>query len=109
MPGWKVELLDDVVAAELQAWPPDLRASLTRIIERITTLGLERIGEPHVRHLEGKLWEMRPSGRGIEGRALHVAASGRRVVIVLAFLKKTRKTPHRMIDLALKRARSIRI
>jgi phage-related protein len=104
MPGWTVELLDDAVAAELDAWPQDLRAALTRIIERITSLGLERIGEPHVRHIEGKLWEMRPSGKQGEGRALYVAASGRRVVIVLAFLKKTRKTPYRMIELALKRA-----
>ena len=108
MPGWTVELLDDVVAAELDAWPHDLRAALTRIIARITSLGLERIGEPHVRHIEGKLWEMRPSGKRVEGRALYVAASGRRVVIVLAFLKKTRKTPHWMIDLALKRAGSLR-
>jgi phage-related protein len=96
--------LDDAVAVELDAWPHDLKAALARIIERITSLGLERIGEPHVRHLKGKVWEMRPSGKRVEGRALYVAASGRRVVIVLAFLKKTRKTPHRMIELALERA-----
>ena len=100
--------MDDVVSAELEAWPQDLRAALTRIIERISSLGLERIGEPHVRHLEGKLWEMRPSGKRVEGRALYVAASGRRVVIVLAFLKKTRKTPDRLIELALRRAGRIR-
>ena len=93
-----------MVAAELDAWPQELRAALTRIIERITSLGLERIGEPHVRHIEGKLWEMRSSGKRIEGRALYVAASSRRVVIVLAFLKKTRKTPNRLIELALRRA-----
>jgi phage-related protein len=107
MREWRVELLDDLVAAELNAWPHDLRAALTRIIERITSLGLERMGEPHVRHIDGKLWEMRPSGRRVEGRALYVAASGRRVVIVLAFVKKTRKTPDRVIRLALARARRI--
>jgi phage-related protein len=84
-----------------------LRAALTRIIERINSVGLERMGDPHVRHIEGKLWEMRPSGRRVEGRALYVAATGRRVVIVLAFLKKTRKTPDRLIRLALDRARRI--
>jgi Phage derived protein Gp49-like (DUF891) len=67
----------------------------------------ERIGEPHVRHIDGKLWEMRPSGKRTEGRALYVTATGRRVVIVLAFIKKTRKTPDRMINLAHERARSI--
>jgi phage-related protein len=107
MTGWTVELLDHAVAAELDAWPNDLRAALTRIIERINSVGLERMGDPHVRHIEGKLWEMRPSGRRVEGRALYVAATGRRVVIVLAFLKKTRKTPDRLIRQALDRARRI--
>jgi phage-related protein len=107
MTGWTVELLDHTVAAELDTWPNDLRAALTRIIERINSVGLERMGDPHVRHIEGKLWEMRPSGRRVEGRALYVAATGRRVVIVLAFLKKTRKTPDRLIRLALDRARRI--
>jgi phage-related protein len=50
---------------------------------------------------------MRPSGKRAEGRALFVTATGRRVVIVLAFVKKTRKTPDHIIKLALERARSI--
>ncbi|HEV2955456.1 MAG TPA: type II toxin-antitoxin system RelE/ParE family toxin [Xanthobacteraceae bacterium] len=92
------------MAAELDTWPRELRAALTRIVDRITSVGLERLGEPHVRHIEGKLWEMRVSANRLEGRALYVAASGRRVVIVLAFIKKTRKTPDRYIRLALERA-----
>lgn len=107
MLGWTVEFLDETVAAELDAWPRELRAALTRIIDRVTSVGLERMGEPHVRHIEGKLWEMRPSGNRMEGRALYVAAVGRRLIIVLAFVKKTRKTPDRLIRLALERARRI--
>jgi phage-related protein len=108
LPEWTVELLDDVVAGELDAWPRELRAALTKIIERVASVGLERMGEPHVRHIEGKLWEMRPSGNRVEGRALYVAATGRRVVIVLAFVKRTRKTPKHVIKLALERAGRIR-
>jgi phage-related protein len=108
MPEWTVEVLDDTVAAEIDGWPRELRAALTRIIDRISSQGVDRVGEPHVRHIEGKLWEMRPSGKRTEGRALYVTATGRRVVIVLAFVKKTRKAPDHVIDLALERARSIR-
>ena len=104
MAEWTVEVLDDAVAAEIDAWPRELRAALTRIIDRITNVGLERVGEPHVRHIEG---EMRPSGKHVEGRALYVTATGRKIVIVLAFVKKTRKTPGHVIKLALDRARSI--
>ncbi len=58
MAEWIVEVLDDAVAAEIDAWPREMRAALTRIIDRITHVGLERVGEPHVWHIEGKLWEM---------------------------------------------------
>ena len=40
-------------------------------------------------------------------RALYVTAVGQRVVVVRVFLKKTQKTPHREIELALKRAEEI--
>jgi phage-related protein len=52
---------------------------------------------------------MRNAGWGRAGisRALHVAARGRRVVIVRVFVKKTQKTPSREIDLALRRAKEV--
>lgn len=61
-----------------------------------------------VKHIEGKLWEMRPSGKDIEGRTLYVAVKGKRVTIILAFVKKTQRTPRSLIDLALERAEQAR-
>ena len=86
---------------------PSPKASLAHVIKRIKSIGIERMCEPHVKHLDGKLWEMRTSGKDTEGRALYVTATGRRVVIVLAFIKKTRKTPRHIIEKAQERARSI--
>ncbi len=40
-------------------------------------------------------------------RALYVATTGKRVVVVRAFVKKTQKTPRREIELALDRAREV--
>lgn len=65
------------------------------------------MGEPNVKHLEGKLWEMRLTGRDGIARALYVAAIGKRVVVVRAFAKKTQKTPRTEIDLALQRAQEV--
>jgi hypothetical protein len=56
-------------------------------------VGLERIRQPHVKHLQDELWEMRFSGRDGIGRAIYVTATGRRVVVVHAFVKKTQTTP----------------
>lgn len=85
-----------------------MQVRLARIARLIEQNGLEQVGEPHLRHIEGRLWEMRLRGRSGIARALHVTAARRRVVIVRAFVKKTEKTPRREIDLALARARSVR-
>ena len=85
--------------------PADLPAPSARIAERVQALGLERVQAPHVKHLRGKLWEMRLSGRAGIGRAIYVTAVGRRVVIVLAFVKKTQQTPHAVLALAERRAK----
>ena len=69
--------------------------------------GLESLNEPHVKHLEGKLWELRLTGRDGIARALYVTAIGRRVVVVRAFVKKTQKTPRAEIELALRRAKEV--
>ena len=105
--GWTVEDSNEIVDAEVEALPEDMRARLARIAKLIEEKGLERVGEPHVKHLEGPLWEMRLKGRSGISRALYVTAVGRRVVIVRVFVKKTEKTPRREIELALSRARSI--
>lgn len=105
---WIVETLDETVDAELLALPADQIAKFIRISELIEVLGLERVREPHVKHLEGSLWEIRIKGRDGISRALYVVARPRRVVVVRVFAKKTRKTPRREIELALKRAEKVR-
>jgi phage-related protein len=73
----------------------------------IEEFGLERMHEPHVKHLQGSIWEMRMRGRDGISRALYVSAKGKRVVIVRVFVKKTQKTPGREIELALSRAKEV--
>jgi phage-related protein len=104
---WQVEILNDTVRAEIKALPPDIQARFLRISNLIIQSGLENLGEPHVKHLEGKLWEMRLKGRDGIARTLYVTATGRRVVVVRAFVKKTQKTPRNEIDLALRRAKEV--
>jgi phage-related protein len=104
---WSVETLGTQVDAEILALPKDMQAAFVRLAERIEAVGLERIGQPHVKHLQDKLWEMRLTGRDGIARALYVTAIGRRVIVVHAFVKKTQKTPHGAIELALRRAKEI--
>jgi len=105
--AWTVETLNAAVDAEVNALSADLRAQLTRISFMVREFGLEQMREPHVKHLQGPIWEMRMRGRDGIARALYVAARDRRVVIVRVFVKKTQKTPSREIDLALRRAQEV--
>ena len=105
--SWTVETLNEAVDEELAALPIDQRAKFLRIAELIEAKGLEQVREPYVKHLEGPLWEIRMKGRDGISRALYVTASGRRVVVVRVFVKKTQKTPRREITLALKRAKEV--
>ncbi len=59
--------------------------------------------EPLVRHLEGKMWELREESRTNIYRLLYFFYTGRRIVVVHGFQKKTQKTPRRETDVALQR------
>jgi phage-related protein len=105
--AWVVQFLDEAVRSALESFPTDIRASFLRISRLIESEGLEKVREPYVKHLEGPLWEMRMKGRDGIARAAYVTATGRRVVVVHVFGKKTQKTPRREIELALKRAKEV--
>ena len=62
--AWRVEILNETVATEITGLPADMQARFLRLAERIASVGLESLGDPHVKHLEGKLWELRLTGRG---------------------------------------------
>lgn len=108
MIAWSVSVLNETVAQELDALPLDMRAKLARIVALIEALGLEKVREPYVKHLQDRLWEMRMTGRDGISRAIYVTASGKRVVIVRAFIKKTQKTPRSELELARKRAEELK-
>ncbi len=108
MNKWTIEILNEAVEAELEALPADIRAKLVRIIDLITTFGLENVHEPYIKHIEGKIWEMRMKGKDNIGRALYVTAKGKRVVILHAFIKKTQKTPGKAKRLAQQRLKELK-
>ena len=89
--SWTVETLNATVDEELDALPADMRARFVRVCELIAAVGLTRVGAPHVRHLTGPLWEMRLRGKDGIARALYVTVQDRRVVVLRAFIKKTRR------------------
>ncbi|WP_312162729.1 type II toxin-antitoxin system RelE/ParE family toxin [Phenylobacterium sp.] len=105
--SWSVLFVNAAAQAELAAIPPDMRAKFEHIVTLMRELGLEKVREPYVKHLEDKLWEMRLTGRDGIARSIYVTASGRRIVILRTFVKKTEKTPRRELELARERAKEV--
>ena len=62
--------------------------------------------EPLVKHLEGKIWELRRASDGNIYRLLYFFFIGRQIVLLHGFQKKTEKTPRREIETAKKRMES---
>lgn len=105
MGTWTVEFVSTQAREEFDALPLDVRASLGRVASLIEEYGLPAMSMPYVRHLEGKLWEMRGRGRDGIARSVYVAVQGRKVMILRSFVKKTQKTPAGELAIALKRAK----
>lgn len=93
---------------ELESLSDDARQRFLRIAELIEKHGAAAMHEPHVKHLEGKLYEMRMKGKDGISRAMYVTAMGERVVVVHAFVKKTQRTPSRALELARQRAKEVK-
>jgi len=105
---WTVEPPNEAVEAELLALPADMQGRFLRISDLLQTFGPQHVGMPHVRPLRNKLWEMRFAGRAGIGRAIYVAAPGRRLVVLHAFVKKSAKTPRRALNIAVARMKELK-
>jgi phage-related protein len=105
---WTVHILNAAVAAEIAALPRDMGTRLARLIGVIQEFGFQALPRDSVKHLDGKLWELRMIGRDGISRAIYVTASGQRVVIVRAFVKKTQQTPRRELVIAHQRAKEVK-
>lgn len=105
--GWSFEFLNVVVQSEADALPDDIRARLFRYAGVIEDEGLNALPAGWVKPLGDKLWELRLTGRDGIARAIYVTATGKRVVIVRIFIKKTEKTPPKELRIARLRAKEL--
>lgn len=106
--GWIVETLNEVVDEEIASLPNDMKVRFVHVVQLIESVGLENVREPHIKHIEQKLWEIRVKGKDGISRALYITAHKKRVIVLRAFIKKTQKTPRKEIKLALARAKEVK-
>ena len=76
----------------------DARIRTNKINDYIQILSLfgKAAGEPYINHLEGDIWELRPT----RDRVLFAGWTENGFVLLHHFIKKTQKTPKREIEQA---------
>ena len=107
MDNWSIENYIDSqgqapVEEFLNALPLADRVRIVRTIEMLGDFGLQ-LGPPYVKHLQDKLWELRIRTGHKAYRVIYFAFTGRRFILLHAFLKKTQKTPRKELATAERR------
>ncbi len=104
---YSVEYFNERVLAEIERWPVGVLADYARLVELLMEFGPD-LHMPHSRALGGGLFELRPHGREGIGRALYCYLVGERVVVLHAFMKKTKATPKQELVIARRRMKEVR-
>lgn len=104
--GWVIEFFSPRVEAEILAIPAGLLARFLRYAERLEIFGPD-LGMPHTRAMGGGLFELRLRASEGISRVFYCVVSGRRIMMLHVFIKKTQRAPARELEVARKRMRQL--
>ena len=105
-PSWTVTFFNARVEREVLDLPVGLLARFLRYAERLEAFGPD-LGMPHTKPMGRGLFELRLRAAEGIGRVLYCTVSGRRIVMLHQFVKKTQKTPGREIEIARSRMKEL--
>ncbi len=103
---WKITFFNTKVEEQTLKFPPGILANFLHIVEMIEDLG-PNLGKPYVGSLSSGLYEIRAKGKEGIGRSIYCMASGKEIVILHSFIKKSQKAPKKDLDLARKRMKEV--
>ena len=106
-PAFSIAYFHPKVLATIEAWPVDLLADYARLVELLMVYGPD-LRLPHSRAFGGGLFELRVKGKVGIGRAFYCFQVGRNVIVLHAFIKKTRATPDNDLSIARQRLKALR-
>ena len=104
---WDIAFVNEAAEKEVLGLSVDLKAKFIHIAEMLLDFGPQKVGLPHVRPLEKGLWELRLKGKDNIARSIYFLSSGKRIVILHTFVKKTQKTPRKSIEIAISRRKDV--
>ena len=103
---WTVTFYSEKVENQTLDLPAGILANLLHIIELVEEFG-PSLGRPHTAPLGKGLFEIRAKGPEGISRSLFCSVKGQEIVILLSFIKKTRKIPKKHLEMARKRMKEV--
>ncbi|MBF0097681.1 MAG: type II toxin-antitoxin system RelE/ParE family toxin [Magnetococcales bacterium] len=100
--NWAIDFYNERVHQEIKSWPDDVYADFLHLAGLLHEHGVD-LRMPHSRAMGRGLFELRCRGREGSGRAFYCMLSGRTIVILHSFIKKTNETPDDELRIARKR------
>ncbi len=104
---FSIHYYNESVQSELFDLPATLQARYIGLTDRMRVVGAN-LGEPHTKALGDGLFELRLIGAEGIARVMYCTLSGRRIVMLHGFIKKTRKTPHAELVTAIRRMKEVK-
>jgi len=104
--NWTV-IVDERLENWLNDIPKDIKARIINIIDLLIEYGPQNVREPYVKHIRGKLFEIRAKGKDGIARVFYFTMTGQRIVLIHGFIKKTQKTPKKELETAILRMKEI--
>jgi len=83
----------------LDSLPEKHHAKALRDIDVLEKYGTA-LTEPNVKHIKGKLWELRIKSASDISRIFYFVSIGKNIVLLHGFVKKSQKTPNRETETA---------
>ena len=104
---WEILYYDEKVQELVNDWPVGIRAFYARVTERMVVFG-PNLGMPFTRSMRNGLFEIRAKGKEGIGRAFFCTIVEKRIVILHAYVKKTRKAPQKELKIARRRMADVK-
>jgi len=102
-----IEYYSKSVQEDILSLPDSLAARYVILTRRIAAVGPD-LGGPHTESFGDGLFELRLKGQEGIARVFFCTLIGRRVLMLHSFVKKSRKTPVKEIEVARKRMKEVR-
>jgi len=104
--SWTVTV-DERLEKWLNDIPADIKARIINIVDLLVENGPQNVREPYVKHVKGKLFEIRAKGKDGIARVFYFTITGQRIVLLHGFIKKTQKIPDKELETATARMRDV--